>query len=220
MAVEQPTTKTCTKCAETKPVSEFGKAKHHKDGLKSHCKACCNAWHFEYHKRNSERLKPIRRDWYLRNKVEHNKRSLAGYYANREEWWRRAKEWVRRNRHKMRAYVKRYYYKNPQKEADRRRKYRKLNPWLQKATNANRRARLRGAGRYTAQDVQSLLVLQKRQCVVCRIRLTKFHVDHIIPLALGGRNERDNLQLLCPTCNHKKHAKDPIAFMQEMGYLL
>jgi 5-methylcytosine-specific restriction endonuclease McrA len=34
------------------------------------------------------------------------------------------------------------------------------------------------------------------------------HIDHIVPLAKGGKNELDNLQLLCGKCNLKKGAKD------------
>ena len=34
-----------------------------------------------------------------------------------------------------------------------------------------------------------------------------YHVDHIIPLAKGGRHEVGNLQLLAPVCNLKKAAK-------------
>ena len=40
------------------------------------------------------------------------------------------------------------------------------------------------------------------------------------PLALGGSNDKANLQLLCPTCNAKKSAKHPIDFMQSRGLLL
>lgn len=32
----------------------------------------------------------------------------------------------------------------------------------------------------------------------------EFHVDHIIPRALGGADVEENLQLLCPRCNTKK----------------
>lgn len=33
-------TKICTKCGLLKPLSDFGKAKHHRDGLKYYCKQC------------------------------------------------------------------------------------------------------------------------------------------------------------------------------------
>lgn len=33
-------TKKCCKCRETKPISDFNKDKHQKDGLKGDCKAC------------------------------------------------------------------------------------------------------------------------------------------------------------------------------------
>jgi 5-methylcytosine-specific restriction endonuclease McrA len=45
-------------------------------------------------------------------------------------------------------------------------------------------------------------------------------LDHIIPLARGGKNEYRNMQVTCPTCNRQKHSKDPIEFMQSRGYLL
>lgn len=32
----------------------------------------------------------------------------------------------------------------------------------------------------------------------------EFHVDHIIPRALGGADVEENLQLLCPRCNTRK----------------
>jgi len=35
-------------------------------------------------------------------------------------------------------------------------------------------------------------------------RKVRLHVDHIIPLAQGGTNDRDNLRTLCSACNHGK----------------
>ena len=45
------------------------------------------------------------------------------------------------------------------------------------------------------------------------------HLDHILPLALGGRHDDDNLQLLCGTCNMRKGARDPTEFAQANGKL-
>lgn len=49
-------------------------------------------------------------------------------------------------------------------------------------------------------------------------RLVRF--DHIMPMDLGGSNDASNLQLLCQSCNSSKHAKHPVDFMQERGFLL
>jgi 5-methylcytosine-specific restriction endonuclease McrA len=35
----------------------------------------------------------------------------------------------------------------------------------------------------------------------------RLEIDHIIPIARGGTNEPDNLQVLCRHCNAKKWAK-------------
>lgn len=91
-----------------------------------------------------------------------------------------------------------------------------------KEYNRNARARRCNAtGRHTAANIAQLLVLQKSKCPVCRISLKfGYHVDHVIPLANGGSNGKENIQLLCPKCNQLKHAKDPIQFMQERGFLI
>ena len=34
----------------------------------------------------------------------------------------------------------------------------------------------------------------------------RFHIDHVIPIARGGTNEPDNLQVLCQPCNQRKWA--------------
>ena len=44
-------TKRCSKCGETKPVSEFSRYRRAPDGLKWRCKECHNAYQREYHQR-------------------------------------------------------------------------------------------------------------------------------------------------------------------------
>lgn len=40
-------------------------------------------------------------------------------------------------------------------------------------------------------------------------RKVRLHVDHIIPLAQGGTDDRDNLRALCSTCNQGKSNIQP-----------
>ena len=71
---------------------------------------------------------------------------------------------------------------------------------------------------------QKLLIQQGRKCAAlyCRKKLEKrdsWHLDHIMPLALGGLHDDSNLQILCVYCNLSKHAKHPNDWLKEHGYL-
>jgi 5-methylcytosine-specific restriction endonuclease McrA len=64
-------------------------------------------------------------------------------------------------------------------------------------------------------------MLQRGRCVYCRRKVGEsFHLDHIVPLARGGRNEDDNVQITCAFCNVSKGAKDPYEFAKRRGQLL
>lgn len=101
--------------------------------------------------------------------------------------------------------------------------WRERNPNKNREYVAGRRARkLLAQGEYTAQDVARILTLQKFCCAECRAdtRRVGFHVDHIVPLAKGGSNNPSNLQILCPSCNSKKGAKDPYEWARLNGRLV
>lgn len=100
------------------------------------------------------------------------------------------------------------------------RKYRKANPhkvreWKHRRSNGKVLPRLPYG------TIPRLGELQRWKCAICRIGIKcAYHVDHIMPIAKGGKHEPRNLQLLCATCNVRKNSKDPIAYMQEVGRLL
>jgi 5-methylcytosine-specific restriction endonuclease McrA len=97
------------------------------------------------------------------------------------------------------------------------------NPEHVQALNQDRRARQRSAeGNFTPADIKRLHELQKGCCAACFKPLRgTYHIDHREALARGGSNHWTNLQLLHPRCNLKKHAHDPIEYMQkEHGLLL
>lgn len=101
----------------------------------------------------------------------------------------------------------------------RQRLYRKANK--EKVREFRMRRRGRSYGRLPPGTVAKIGQLQKWLCAVCRCGVKgKYHVDHIMPLAKGGQHVAANIQILCPACNVRKSAKDPIDFMQERGFLL
>lgn len=100
--------------------------------------------------------------------------------------------------------------------------WRMRNPEAVARHASNRRARKGGSGEVLSPGLsEKLFELQGGRCACCGKKLgKKYHLDHIVPLALGGRNDDSNIQLLTPKCNAIKGAKDPIDYMQERGFLL
>jgi 5-methylcytosine-specific restriction endonuclease McrA len=122
----------------------------------------------------------------------------------------------------MKALNERWRNANKERISSYDRQRAKLNPEIRATKYRNRVARKQSAGgRHTAGDVKNLFTLQRGRCGACRKSIRdKYHVDHVKALSKGGTNGVENLQLLCPTCNLKKGAKDNIVFMREKGYLL
>lgn len=87
-----------------------------------------------------------------------------------------------------------------------------------------RRARKIGSeGTHTLEDIAEQLKRQKYKCAECGVSVRKKgsrHVDHIMPLSLGGTNWPWNIQILCPTCNLSKGAKHPLEWAKTRGRLI
>jgi 5-methylcytosine-specific restriction endonuclease McrA len=147
----------------------------------------------------------------------------------------RQKRWNEANRETIRQINKRYYDSNAKalREAiklnreNNREYYREyLKRWneanreAQRTYKHNRRARIKSSGKLSKNIAQRLFTAQKGKCACCKIKLENYHIDHIMPLALGGLNVDNNVQLLCPPCNLSKGAKHPVDFMRERGMLL
>lgn len=110
------------------------------------------------------------------------------------------------------ASAKRWAEANPEKA----REYSRMN-------RRRRRAKAKEAGgTHTAADLADIFASQNGRCVYCRADLRKIarHVDHIMPLALGGSNGPENLQYLCQPCNQSKGAKHPDSFARERDLVL
>jgi 5-methylcytosine-specific restriction endonuclease McrA len=112
--------------------------------------------------------------------------------------------------------------KDPEKYVQLARNYAKKYPDKVNARNAQRRAkRKEQSGIVSKNIIEKLKELQKSKCPCCQQPLSEnYHLDHIVPLSLGGKHEDSNLQLLIANCNQQKYNKHPIDFMQSKGFLL
>lgn len=82
-----------------------------------------------------------------------------------------------------------------------------------KAKQAARRA---GDGNvFTDDDVHLIWELQEGLCFYCNGETNSRveHVDHFVPLVLGGSNARFNIVVACQACNCRKGGKPPLEFM-------
>lgn len=127
-----------------------------------------------------------------------------------------------KNKEAIRANNALYRANNPDKARVYRATYESKNPSYQRIKCHNRRARIRANGMLSVGIARRLYELQRGKCACgCKQPLgVDYHLDHVLPLALGGPNTDDNMQLLRSTCNQQKHAKHPVDFMQERGFLI
>lgn len=71
--------------------------------------------------------------------------------------------------------------------------------------NRERQHKRQIAGKHTAQEWQALLDHYNHRCLCCG-STDNIQKDHVMPLALNGTDNIDNLQPLCATCNNRKGA--------------
>jgi len=130
-------------------------------------------------------------------------------------------EYRQKNKAMLKMRIDAWRMANPEKMAKSASAWAKAHPDARRVNENNRRAKIQTTGTLSAGLPEKLFKLQKGRCACCGLSLGEnYHLDHIMPLALGGTNTDNNIQLLRAKCNQQKHAKHPVAFMQERGLLL
>lgn len=201
--------KTCTKCGST----EF-----YKDGR---CKPCRAKNEAAYIARNYEKIQATRK-----SKREQNREAVLAAKARYREKNRKRladKQRAYRDLHVQRENerAKAWYLANPDRALENRIEYYKNNKVKYIQRGIVRRSKLRETGKLSVGLERKLLLLQKGKCACCGNKLgDDYHIDHIMPLALGGENVDSNIQLLRAKCNLSKSAKHPVDYMQSKGFLI
>lgn len=169
---------------------------------------------------------------YSKRRLEMERKRRAA--ADKDELRSRSMAWPSKSSEKVREYNQRARSKNPDRSRDAARKwyYRTkienpekilINAAVQRQ---KRRAMKRSAGgSFTIAELQDLYARQGKKCACCKKKIsdkkgpTKYHIDHVVPLAKGGSSNISNIALLCPTCNQRKHKKDAHEWANKNGLL-
>ncbi len=177
------TGKTCVRCREVKPCSEYYRCQRWKDGLDYWCKPCRKA--ATAATKAKVKSDPIRRAVWTAQNIAASKKRKAKIAANPEEF---ADE-IERTKEKARAY------------------YREHKEVFVLRVSA-RKARLHGGGgSHSSEAWRQLKDLFGNRCLCCGVdgRLTK---DHVVPVTAGGSDNIENIQPLCLRCNKAKFTGD------------
>jgi len=139
------------------------------------------------------------REWTRANPNRASEIAKKNYESHRDECIRRATEYIAAHQDEHRAYVRSHYRRNKERYS---------------AYRQNRRAAVaQASGTHTGEDILSQYAAQKKRCYWCGVRLGgTYHIDHVVPLARGGSNSRENLVIACPSCNLSKRDKHPMDF--------
>lgn len=242
--------KTCEACQAVKGLAEFEEYAVPRHTLSPTCNECraehrrqweaadtarklawrkenpewCRAYIAQWQRDNPDKVAAKAKRWRLAHRDEILARVKAARAADPEKARERERARYAENVKRIRRRKAEWRVANIETERARDKRYRENNREKVRIQWKARKSRKRGAsGTFTPADIAALLQVQKHKCAHswCRVPLKDgHHIDHVMPLARGGSSDRRNLQLLCPACNMKKHAKHPIDFAQENGLLL
>jgi hypothetical protein len=178
-------TKTCSKCQEVKPLTDFYNHRPGKFGVSSRCKKC---------------LKKKSKEW-RKNNPEKRKEYKAQYDRNNSE--------------KIKEYNKKWHENNPERVREIDRKYRKNNPEKDNSKNSKRKALIRNSIVENVDLLQLYknhkyicgICGKKIDKKLRWPNLNSISHDHIIPLSKGGSHTYYNIQPAHLGCNISKSAK-------------
>lgn len=122
-----------------------------------------------------------------------NRDKIAAYHVvyrqqNREQYAENMRRWIEKDPEHYKKLLRQWYENNWERAAKNRRRWRKENPEAVRAYERRYQDRKRGqpGEPYDGKDIKTLYGEQGGRCYYCRVGLSKYHIDHRLPLSRGG----------------------------------
>lgn len=186
--------KTCSRCSETKPLTEFHQRAGKPCGHVSACRACKAAMAADYRSRNPDATKA---------------RALAWHNANKERSIANTKAWQAANAEAHAATRKAYRKLNAEEVRAKWRAWRDANRDVVRRLRARRRAALKLAVPAWA-DQGAIGAVYSLALHLSQVTGIEHHVDHVIPLQhprVCGLHVEHNLKAIPKADNQRKYNK-------------
>ena len=135
------------------------------------------------------------------------------HIQHRDKILTRKAKYYQEHREESKAYYDAYAEKYPDKIKLYKKTY-KISERGRAAGAAYKHRRRATAGSYLSTDtVEELKAEYGGYCPYCNQKIDDGHIDHIVPIASGGTNDRNNLVYVCSTCNYEKWTRSLLEFM-------
>jgi len=204
--------KVCSRCLAVKALSAFPKNRSKPDGRQSYCKECDRAACAEYRAVNAEARRAYLREYRAANADTLREYKRAYYAANRSRPLDIGDGHLqKRCAPSTSGGCGRLLIRGD---------------FPRKRSNADQRAPLcrecvarRNADRYLIKKLRLAEYWDEigaYTCYLCQQEFTEndvIHVEHIMPRALGGSDDRENLLPAHAACNLRKHDADPLEYL-------
>jgi 5-methylcytosine-specific restriction endonuclease McrA len=211
--IEGAVVKKCPKCDALKEANAFSVDRRSPDGLCAYCKECERARLRAYYQDHKDERNRASADYHARNRDQMQAKHHEYWAANADAFLGKHRAYYRENRDSILVQQAAYRQEHITVKRQRDKSYCARPDVKERRSEINaehkhvRRARENGnGGRFSAAQWRALKTMFANRCLRCgrsepEIKLTP---DHIVPLSKGGRNDIDNIQPLCLTCNMSK----------------
>ena len=179
--------KSCSKCKVEKPLDEFYRQRAAKDGLTPWCKQCSKNNAKKNYTDNAESRREQKRGYRCTNYDTINERRRTHYAENKDTILTAQREVYATSAHRRES----MYQKS-----------------------RRRRARIAAAVPQRWQKSEC----SEQLCYWCGVDLTtvETHVEHLMPISLGGEAKSYNEAPACKECNLSKGDKHPLVWLARM----